>query len=54
MKSDMPAYKDMVGSSAQKIRSVLQARGALQGFKSGIKDKSTAAISEELVNFIAI
>ena len=52
MKSSMPIYKDEVGSSAQKIRAVLQQRGTFGSFTSGIRDKNTAEISQEIVDFI--
>jgi len=54
MKSDMPAYKDAPDSSMQKLRSILMDRGSLDGFSSKIKDAKTAALSEEIVNFIQL
>jgi len=50
----MPIYKDAVDASAQKIRSVLQERGMLDGFTSSVKDGSTASVSEEIVNAILL
>lgn len=52
MKSDMPIYKDVPDSSMQKMRAVLQERGALDGFSSGIKDGKTSDVSNEIINFI--
>lgn len=54
MKSGMPAYKDVVGASVQKVRAVLQERGMLGGFTSSLKDGKTAAASEEIVNAISL